>query len=73
MSEYGRLTTDQMQILSFFDDKHLPEHLKVIYRECGELAHHMTEMLPTSCNQLTKGLEKLLEAKDCFIRARLSE
>lgn len=39
---------------------------------CDQLAAEMLEQLPDSA-QLTAGLRKLLEAKDCFVRAALNK
>lgn len=39
-------------------------------RDCAELADRMVERLDDG-PELTAGLRKLLEAKDCFVRAAL--
>lgn len=55
-------------ILQYFTYEHLPPHLRDISKQCAHLAKQMT----TECSQgpeLTTGLRKLLEAKDCFVRA----
>jgi hypothetical protein len=57
-------------ILRFFDYGHLPEDLKVVSQPVCDLAHAMADLLPGNA-ELTTGLRKLLEAKDCFVRARL--
>lgn len=57
-------------ILQFFTYEHLPEELQCISKECAELAHKMADELPPS-PEVTVGLRKLLEAKDCFVRASL--
>lgn len=57
-------------ILKFFNYEHLPEDLQAISMPIGELALHMALTLPGNA-ELTTGLRKLLEAKDCFVRARL--
>lgn len=57
-------------LLRFFEYKHLPEHLQPISRECAELAETMVASLADGL-ELTTGLRKLLEAKDCFVRAAL--
>ncbi|MGW8178290.1 MAG: hypothetical protein ACWGQW_05925 [bacterium] len=57
-------------VLKFFKFGHLPEDLQKISKQCSDLAHNMV----MDCKQspeLTVGLRKLLEAKDCFVRARL--
>ncbi len=58
------------QILRFFDCEHLPPNLKVVGAPLRDVAHQMTESLPPSA-ELSAGLRKLLEAKDCFVRAAL--
>ena len=57
------------ELLRYFEWEHLPEHLQAISRPCGELAAAMAKTL--SGPELTVGLRKLLEAKDCFVRAAL--
>lgn len=59
------------QILQYFEYNHLPPHLQVISKPCYELAYEMVETLDQN-PELTVGLRKLLEAKDCFVRAGLS-
>lgn len=57
-------------LLKYFVYSHLPEHLQTVaYRSC-ELAYQMVDALPDG-PELTTGLRKLLEAKDCFVRAAL--
>ena len=57
-------------LLRFFAYQHLPSTLRAISHPCAELAGKMTEQLPDG-PELTAGLRKLLEAKDCFVRAAL--
>jgi hypothetical protein len=57
-------------ILQFFTCDHLPSILQEVSRPCCELAHTMHQTLAHS-EELLVGLRKLLEAKDCFERARL--
>lgn len=57
-------------IARFFEYGHLPEHLRGVSAACGELADEMIAGLPDG-PELTAGLRKLLEAKDCFVRAAL--
>lgn len=54
----------------FFTYEHLPEHLQEISKPIAELAKLMDETLPDSAEKST-GMRKLLEAKDCFVRAKL--
>lgn len=55
-------------LLKWFDYQHLPPNLKQISSLCHGLAYDITDSLPDS-PELTAGLRKLLEAKDCFVRA----
>jgi hypothetical protein len=55
-----------------FSYTHLPEHLQLVSGPCGDLATQMDNDLP-DCAEKSAGLRKLLEAKDCFVRARLEK
>ena len=57
-------------IMKFFAYAHLPERLQIISKPIGELAKQMDETLPDGPEK-SAGLRKLLEAKDCFVRAQL--
>ena len=57
-------------LLKFFTYAHLPDPLRTVSQSCAELAFVMVAQLPDG-PELTTGLRKLLEAKDCFVRARL--
>lgn len=57
-------------ILRYFGYRHLPENLQKISKPVGELAVLMEDMLPDGPEK-SAGLRKLLEAKDCFVRANL--
>lgn len=59
------------RILRHFAFAHLPPHLQAVSRPLCELAHQMAEQLPMD-PETTVGLRKLLEAKDCFVRAELA-
>ena len=59
-----------ISILKFFDYAHLPIKLQDVSLGCCELAQKMAHSLPQNA-ELTTGLRKLLEAKDCFVRASL--
>jgi hypothetical protein len=54
-------------LLRHFEYAHLPPHLAALSRPVCELAHRMVDTLPDD-PELTAGLRKLLEAKDCFVR-----
>jgi len=57
-------------LLEFFVFEHLPPHLQEISRPIAELARLMAASLPVE-PETTVGMRKLLEAKDCFVRARV--
>lgn len=58
-------------IARYFAYDHLPEGaLRNTSAHCFRLAEYMLETLPDG-PELTAGLRKLLEAKDCFVRAAL--
>ena len=57
-------------IMKFFAYAHLPESLQKISKPIGQLAEEMDQILPNSAEK-TAGLRKLLEAKDCLVRANL--
>lgn len=57
-------------IARYFEYDHLPPHLQAISKPCHDLAVAMTDDLFDG-PELTVGLRKLLEAKDCFVRAAL--
>lgn len=59
-------------LLQFFAFEHLPPHLQEVSKPLGELARSMAESLPENA-ETTAGLRKLLEAKDCFVRAKLAK
>lgn len=59
-----------MYLLQFFKYEHLPEHLQNVSRPFGELAKDIVESLPDNPERTT-ALRKLLEAKDCAVRALL--
>jgi|DEB0MinimDraft_6_1074348.scaffolds.fasta_scaffold30804_2 hypothetical protein len=61
-----------MDILKFFEWGHLPPHLQEVSRPFAHLAHDMADKFPPSA-ELVAGLRKLLEAKDCMVRAALAE
>ena len=57
-------------IMKFFEYAHLPEHLQVVSKPIGEVAQYMEQTLPDGPEK-SAGLRKLLEAKDCLVRAAL--
>lgn len=57
-------------ILKYFKFDHLPPQLQAVSKPIGELAQQLDEQLPDGPEK-SAGLRKLLEAKDCFVRARM--
>jgi hypothetical protein len=60
------------EIVQYFEYSHLPAKLQPISAEVYKLAQDMLLMIPSG-PELTVGLRKLLEAKDCFVRAALNK
>lgn len=58
-------------IMRYFEFKHLPPKLQTISQPIGELAALMNATLPDGPEK-SAGLRKLLEAKDCLVRAHLN-
>lgn len=56
------------RMMQWFTFDHLPPNLKEVSAHCCELAKVMNSLLPEGPEK-TAGLRKLLEAKDCFVRA----
>ena len=56
--------------IRFFDFFHLPLQLQAISKPIHELAHLMEDTLPDGPEK-SAGMRKLLEAKDCFVRANI--
>lgn len=61
--------TPTEMILRYFEYAHLPPHLQDTSKPFCELAHALASK--TAGPETTAGLRKLLEAKDCFVRAML--
>ena len=69
------LHPSQQALLAFFNYDHLPADLKRVSAPFADLAHKLTDMVfagtVTPSPELTVALRKLLEAKDCAVRAAL--
>jgi len=59
-------------IMKHFAYEHLPLKLQAVSKPIGDLARQMDEDLPDGAEKST-GLRKLLEAKDCLVRAKLED
>lgn len=57
-------------VQKYFIFEHLPLELQKVSKPVSELAKLMEEILP-DCAEKSTGMRKLLEAKDCFVRAAL--
>lgn len=69
----SEFTTEEIAsdpILHFFHYSHLPPVLQAKSKPVCDLARVMIDTLPRNAER-TAGLRKLLEAKDCFVRAGL--
>ncbi len=60
----------QSPIMKYFKYEHLPEQLQIVSAPICELALTMEKNLPDGPEK-SAGLRKLLEAKDCFVRAEV--
>ncbi len=58
-------------ILQYFKSDHLPDNIRETSALCAQLARQMARDLPAN-PETTAGIRKLLEAKDCFVRAKLA-
>lgn len=57
-------------LLQFFKYDHLPPNLQLISRPFCELAQTIVDTLPSNPERTT-ALRKLMESKDCAVRAAL--
>lgn len=58
--------------IKWFNYDHLPAKLQEVSKPISELAQQMEASLPDGLEK-SAGMRKLLEAKDCFVRAKLEE
>lgn len=66
----GESFTRRNRLLQFFAFDHLPPRLQEVSRPFGELARSLEATLPDNPEK-TVAFRKLLEAKDCAVRAVL--
>ena len=57
--------------IQYFGYTHLPEQLQAISKPIHDLAHELEQVLPDGAEK-SAGMRKLLEAKDCFVRAAIA-
>ena len=66
-----QVPTEQIEVIfKYFHYKHLPEKLQSVSKPFHDLALQIIETLPKNAERTT-ALRKLLEAKDCAVRATL--
>lgn len=58
------------KLLQFFAYEHLPPHLQAVSKPFGDMARKMAAELPAN-PESTVAMRKLLESKDCAVRAVL--
>lgn len=63
---------ERFPILAFFRYEHLPAHLAERSKPFCDLARDLAGKETKHPAELAAGLRKLLEAKDCLVRALLS-
>ena len=63
---------NQEHIMQFFAWEHLPEHLRQTSRDFANLAEAVVMTTPKNPER-TAALRKLLEAKDCAVRAVIAK
>lgn len=57
--------------IQYFKYDHLPLDLQDASRICHDAMVELINSISTDSPQLSLGLQKLLEAKDCFVRAKM--
>lgn len=72
MTTDGNRLTPTAQLLQWFEYSHLPGHLQTVSSEFHDLAHVLNANLQDGPEK-TVALRKLLESKDCAVRAKLAE
>lgn len=63
--------SDQEFLIQFFAYEHLPDPLQAVSKSFGELARQVVLNLPRNPER-TVCLRKILEAKDCAVRALIA-
>lgn len=58
-------------VTQYFTFEHLPSHLRPVSQACAELVTKILNEIPEDSPELTMGIRKILEAKDCLVRAAL--
>lgn len=71
MTDYKENVFQATPIMRFFEYAHLPEKLQNISKPFHALAWQIYRESPANNAEKIAGLRKLLEAKDCIVRAAL--
>lgn len=71
-SDFADRHPGTVHLLNFFTWAHLPDYLQPVSRLMAIAAFEMCQQIPDG-PELTAGLRKLLEAKDCFVRASIDD
>ena len=71
-SEHQEIGEIVAEIMKFFEYSHLSTELQHVSKQVCDTAVSINGILPESAEK-SAGLRKLLEAKDCFVRAALSK
>ena len=58
--------------LEYFDYKHLPEPLHAHSKKFHDFVMDITKEVDMNNPETQAGIRKMLEAKDCIVRARMS-
>lgn len=72
MKEFNDLELDGEPILQFFSYEHLPAHLQEVSKQFATVAEFVYRNLPKNAER-TAAFRKLIEAKDCAVRARVAK
>ena len=71
MDMIGTFSQERFPITKYFSYRHLPEHLQEVSKLFAELVAELSKVEYTDPREVSAGLRKLVEAKDCFVRAAL--
>jgi len=71
LPEFEESRLAKFPILAFFKYDHLPKHLSEVARHYAHLAFLAAQANSKHPAEVAAGLRKLLEAKDCAVRAAL--
>lgn len=66
------MAIERSPIMQYFAYAHLPANLQAVSKGLCQLAENLNATLPDGPEK-SAGLRKLLEAKDCFVRAALTK